>query len=143
MDYMAIKAFHIMAMMSWMAMLFYLPRLFVYHTEHKENEGFVEVVKIQEMKLYRFIGTPAMIATILSGGAMIALNPEMFASGGWLHAKLTLALLLIVYHFDCQRHMINLGKGEYTKSGKFYRAYNEIPTLLMIGIVIFVVVKPF
>jgi putative membrane protein len=141
--YLYIKAFHIMSMISWMAMLFYLPRLFVYHAEHKDNTSFVEVAKIQERKLFNFIGHPAMIATVLSGIAMIVLNPSMFSTGGWLHAKLTLALLLVVYHFDCKRHMIQLRDGVSTKSGKFFRFYNEVPTILMIGIVIFVVIKPF
>jgi protoporphyrinogen IX oxidase len=138
-----LKAFHIMSMMSWMAMLFYLPRLFIYHTEHKDNAGFVEVVKIQEDKLFRYIGHPAMIATVLSGAAMIALNLGLFHTGGWLHAKITLAVLLLIYHFDCKRHLRLLKEDKSTKSGKFFRFYNEVPTLLMIGIVIFVIVKPF
>jgi putative membrane protein len=141
--YLWIKAFHIMSMVSWMAMLFYLPRLFVYHAENKDNAKFIEVAKIQEYKLFKYIGTPAMIATVLSGLAMIALNPGLFHTGGWLHIKLTLAVLLLVYHFDCKRHLNALRDDKSTKSGKFFRAYNEIPTLLMIGIVIFVIVKPF
>jgi len=141
--YLWIKAFHIMSMVSWMAMLFYLPRLFVYHAEHKDNAKFIEVAKIQEYKLFKYIGNPAMIATVLSGLVMIALNPGLFHTGGWLHAKLTLAVLLLVYHFDCKRHLNALLDDKSTKSGKFFRAYNEIPTLLMIGIVIFVIVKPF
>lgn len=138
-----ILAFHVMSVISWMAMLFYLPRLFVYHVEHAGNPGFVDVVGIQENKLYHFIGVPAMWASILSGAAMIALNPALFQSGGWLHAKLTAALLLIVYHFTLGRFKKRLQAGTCTKSGKFFRAYNEVPTLLMIFIVIMVVVKPF
>lgn len=132
-----------MAVLSWMAMLFYLPRLFVYHAENRENRGFVDVVTIQERKLYRYIGTPAMIATILSGGAMIALEPGLLAEGGWLHAKLALAGLLVAYHLDCGRHVRTFAEGTNIRSGKYFRAYNEIPTLLMIGIVIFVIVRPF
>lgn len=138
-----ILAFHVMSFVSWMAMLFYLPRLYVYHAEHAANAGFTEVVAIQEDKLYHFIGVPAMWATVLSGGAMIALNPELFQSGGWLHAKLTAALLLIVYHFTLGRYKKKLQEGSCMKSGRFFRAYNEVPTLLMIFIVIMVVVKPF
>lgn len=141
--YLWIKSFHVMSVMSWMAMLFYLPRLFVYHAEHKQNVGFVEVTKIQQHKLFYYIGHPAMIATVASGLAMIYLNPSLFQSGGWLHAKLTLAVLLVVYHYDCKRHLKLLKEDKSTKSGKFFRAYNEIPTLLMIGIVIFVIIKPF
>lgn len=138
-----ILAFHVMSMITWMAMLFYLPRLFVYHVEHADNAGFVEVVKIQEHKLYHFIGVPGMWATILSGLTMIALNPALFQAGGWLHAKLTAVVLLIVYHFMLGRYKKQLKEGTCSKSGKFFRAYNEIPTLLMIFIVIMVVVKPF
>ena len=130
-------------MISWMAMLFYLPRLYVYHAEHTSNSGFVEVVAIQEEKLYRFIGVPAMWATVLSGIAMITLNPGLFQGGGWLHAKLTAAVLLILYHFTLGRYKKQLQAGTCTKSGKFFRMYNEIPTMLMIFIVIMVVVKPF
>ena len=138
-----ILAFHVMSFISWMAMLFYLPRLYVYHAEHAANKGFMEVVAIQENKLYSFIGTPAMWATILSGSAMIALTPELFQSGGWLHAKLTAAALLIAYHFTLGRIKKKLQSGECSQSGTFFRIYNEVPTLLMVVIVIMVVVKPF
>jgi len=143
MTYQWILAFHVMSFISWMAMLFYLPRLYVYHAEHAANAGFTEVVAIQENKLYHFIGVPAMWATVLSGTAMIVLNPGLFQSGGWLHAKLTAAVLLIAYHFTLGRIKKKLQAGECTKSGKFFRLYNEVPTLLMIVIVIMVVVKPF
>ena len=137
-----ILAFHVMSFISWMAMLFYLPRLYVYHTEFKDNYDFVEVVKIQEEKLYNFIGIPAFWATLLSGIAMIAINPALFKSGLWLHIKLTAALLLILYHFSLGYFRKKLLKDECTKSGKFFRVYNEVPTILMIIIVIMVVVKP-
>ncbi|WP_456323854.1 protoporphyrinogen oxidase HemJ [Hydrogenimonas sp.] len=137
-----VLAFHVMSFTSWMAMLFYQPRLYVYHQEHAGNKGFVEVVKIQENKLYGFIGVPAMWATILSGGTMIALMPELFKSGLWLHVKLTAALLLVAYHFSLGWFKKRLHEGRCKKSGKFFRAYNEIPTILMVVIVIMVVVKP-
>ena len=130
-------------MITWMAMLFYMPRLFVYHMEHKENKGFVEVVKIQERKLYRYIGVPAFWATFISGLTMIVIQPELFSTGGWLHAKLTLAFLMIVYHFSLGIFMKKLANDECTRGGKFFRFYNELPTLLMIGIVIMVIAKPF
>ena len=137
-----ILAFHVMSFMSWMAMLFYQPRLYVYHQENADNEDFVEVVKIQEEKLYKYIGVPAMWATIISGTAMIALNPALFKSGGWLHVKLTAAILLVAYHFSLGWFKKRLHEGSCIKSGKFFRAYNEVPTILMIIIVIMVVVKP-
>lgn len=123
-------------------MLFYQPRLYVYHQEHQENSGFVDVVRIQEHKLYSFIGTPALWATVISGGAMIFLMPELFQSGVWLHIKLTAALLMVAYHFSLGHYRKKLLDGSCMKSGKFFRAYNEVPTLLMIVIVIMVVIKP-
>jgi len=137
-----ILAFHVMSFISWMAMLFYLPRLYVYHVENREKTEFVEVVKIQEEKLYKFIGIPAFWATLLSGIAMIALNSALFKAGLWFHIKLTAALLLIVYHFSLGYFRKKLLNKEYAISGKFFRIYNEIPTILMIIIVIMVIVKP-
>ncbi len=137
-----ILAFHVMSFVSWMAMLFYQPRLYVYHSEHADNPGFVEVVKIQEYKLFKYIGVPAMWATILSGGAMLWLNPALLKMP-WMHAKLLFVAILIAYHFTLEYHRKKLLENPHFKPGKFYRFYNEVPTLLMIGIVIFVVVKPF
>jgi putative membrane protein len=125
-----------------MAMLFYQPRLYVYHAEHADNPGFVEVVKIQEYKLYKYIGVPAMWATVLSGATMLWLNPTLLKMP-WMHAKLLFVALLIAYHFSLEYHRRRLIENPHYKPGKFYRFYNEVPTLLMIGIVIFVVVKPF
>ncbi len=138
-----ILAFHVMSFVSWMAMLFYQPRLYVYHKEHEANGAcFTDVIKIQEEKLYRFIGIPAFWATLLSGLLMIWLNPGLFKSGIWLHIKLTAVLLLILYHFSLGYFRKRLAEGTCTKSGKFFRVYNEIPTLLMIVIVIMVIIKP-
>ncbi|WP_200763059.1 protoporphyrinogen oxidase HemJ [Nitrosophilus alvini] len=138
-----ILAFHILSFTSWMAMLFYLPRLFVYHAENIDNEGFVQVVKIQEEKLYKFIGVPAFWATVISGLLMISLNPSLFQTGGWLHAKLTFVTLLAIYHFSLNYYRKKFLADECTKSGKFFRVYNEVPTILMIFIVIMVIIKPF
>jgi len=138
-----ILAFHVMSFVSWMAMLFYQPRLYVYHSEHADNPGFVEVVQIQEYKLIKYIGAPAMWATILSGATMIWLNWDYLGSQKWLYAKIALVLVLIAYHYSLEYHRQKLKENPRYKPGKFYRFYNEVPTLLMIGIVIFVVVKPF
>ncbi len=138
-----ILAFHVMSFVSWMAMLFYLPRLFIYHREHADNTAFGEVVQVQEYKLYHYIGVPAMWATILSGGVMLYLNPGIFQSGGWMHAKLFFVALLIAYSFSLNKIRKRLIENPYYKTGKYFRVYNEVPTLLMIGIVIMVVVKPF
>jgi len=136
-----ILAFHVMSFMSWMAMLFYQPRLYVYHREHADNSGFVEVVKIQEYKLYKYIGLPAMWATIVSGGVMIYMIPSMLDTK-WLIVKLIFVAMMIAYSFSLEVIRLKLLSDPYYKSGKFFRFYNEVPTLLMIVIVIMVVLKP-
>ncbi len=141
--YIYIKIFHYWAFVSWLAMLFYLPRLFVYHVENISNSGFVDVVKIQEEKLYKYIGYPALFASLISGILMMVLNPSLFTSGGWLHAKILFILFLIAYHISLRKFMIDLREDRCKKSGKFFRYYNEIPTVLMIAIIVFVVAKPF
>ncbi len=128
-------------MVSWFAALFYMPRLFVYHAENIENEGFVEVVKVMEMKIYRYIGLPAMWATVISG-AYLAYEFG-FSGNGWIHAKISLVVLLMVYFLSLGRYRIQFLNNECSKSGKFFRAYNEVPTLLLLAIVFLVVFKPF
>ncbi len=108
--YLWIVVFHIMAVMSWMAMLFYQPRLYVYHTEHKDKKEFVEVVKIQEYKMYKYIGLPAMWATIISGVLMLYLRPDLLKGDGWMHAKIFFALLLIAYSFSLGYYRKKFGK---------------------------------
>ena len=136
--------FHVISMVSWFAVLFYLPRLFVYHAENAQNSGFIEVVQIMEMKIYRYIGVPAFWATFLSGISLIALYPgNIFSTGIWLHIKLTLVVLLVVYFFSLGRFRIKLIENPAYKSGKFFRFYNEVPTLLLIAIVALVVVNMF
>lgn len=140
--------FHIISMVSWFAVLFYLPRLFVYHAENGTNNGFVEVVEVMEMKIYKYIGVPAFWATFISGSALIVLSTShygvnVFQMGGWMHAKLTLVALLIVYFFSLGRYRLKLKENTAYKSGKFFRFYNEIPTLLLMGIVALVVIRPF
>ena len=138
-----ILTFHIMAFMSWMAMLFYLPRLFVYHVEYQDKKEFVEVVQIQEMKIYKYIGYPAMWATFLSGAFMLYLNPIILESGGWMHAKIFVVVFLIVYSLSLDYYRKELQEGRCKKSGKFFRAYNEVPTLLALLIVGYVITKTF
>jgi putative membrane protein len=140
-----ILTFHVMAFMSWMAMLFYQPRLYVYHTEHKNKPDFVEVVEIQEYKMYKYIGVPAMWASIISGALMIYLNPYLLSSeaGGWMHAKLLFAFILVIYSYSLGHYMKQLKEGTCTKSGNFFRAYNEVPTILSLLIVGYVITKTF
>ena len=106
-----ILIFHIMAMMSWMAMLFYQPRLYVYHTEHKNKKDFVDVVKIQELKMYKYIGLPAMWATVISGILMIAIRPFLLEGDAWMHAKILVVIILMAYSFSLEYYRKQLEKG--------------------------------
>ncbi len=133
--------FHVISFISWFAVLFYLPRLFVYHAENIDNKGFIEVAKIQEMKLFKYIGVPAMWATVLSGAGLIYLGGWM--SAPWLHVKLLLVAFLIVYFYSLNKYRVEFLEDRCTKSGKFFRMYNEVPTILMLFIVAMVVFKPF
>ncbi len=140
-----VLTFHVVAFMSWMAMLFYLPRLFVYHVENIEKKEFVEVVKIQEYKIYKYIGAPAMWATIASGITMLTLNPILldFNTNPWMYAKLFMLVLLVGYSFSLETYRKQLEDDSCTKSGKFFRMYNEMPTMLSILIVAYVITKSF
>jgi putative membrane protein len=134
---------HLIAVISWMAGILYLYRLIVYHVE--ETEAVVkERFKVMEMRLYRYITRPAMWAAILAGLSMIALDPRYYLRAHWLHAKLTLVLLLIGATQLAGRTCRRLGGDEPPAySSRYYRAMNEVPTLLMIAIVLLVVLKPF
>jgi len=138
--YLPILAFHVLAVLSWMAMLFYMPRLFVYHQENRDKKEFTDVVKIQEEKIYKVIGLPAMWATILSGGTMIYLNPALLTQK-WMIAKLLVLVILIAYSYSLEYYRKKLYLDECDKGGQFFRAYNEVPTLLAILIVTYVVTK--
>ena len=137
-----VLTFHVVAFMSWMAMLFYLPRLFVYHVENKEKIEFVEVVKIQEYKIYKYIGHPAMWATILSGIAMLYINNSLLTQD-WMYAKIFMLTLLIAYSYSLEYYRKQLENNKCVKSGKFFRMYNEQPTMLAILIVTYVITKTF
>lgn len=137
-----VKAFHIIAVICWFAALFYLPRLFVYHAQSSDVTG-IERFKIMERKLFRGIGTPSMIATLVLGGWLMSYNLEGYLQSGWLHAKLTLVVILMAYHMYCGKLLKTFARDENTRSHVFYRWFNEFPVLLLIAIVILVVVKPF
>lgn len=140
--YLWIKALHVISVISWMAVLFYLPRLFIYHTENKNNKDFIKIVKVMQYKLHKFIGIPAFLATVITGILMIALNIDIFKSGGWIHFKLTAAILMIAYYLHLSVIRKNLENDNYKYSSRFLRLYNEIPTILMIIIVIMAIVRP-
>lgn len=136
-----IKVLHVLAIISWMAGLLYLPRLFVYHAQTLPGSSQSETFKTMERRLFNAIMTPAMIVAWLSGGALIWLGG--FIVDGWLHAKLLLVLALTASHLHMNRLRHRFVEDKNDKSDRYFRILNEIPTLLMIGIVILVVVKPF
>ncbi len=140
--YLWIKAFHIMAMVAWMAGLFYLPRLYVYHAENGLTGPQAETFQVMERKLLKYIMNPAMLATWALGIWLVILNPS-WLDMGWLHAKITLVVLLSGFQGACGKWRKELAAGTCTKSGKFFRIANEVPTVLLIAIVILVVVQPF
>lgn len=140
--YLYVKALHVIALIAWMAGLFYLPRLFAYHVAMPAGSAQAETFKVMEKRLLRIIINPAMIATLLFGIWLVMLNPDWMKMG-WLHVKLTAVIGLIVFHGFCARWRKQLECDRYTHSNKFFRMINEVPTLLMILIVIMVVVKPF
>ncbi len=140
--YLWIKSLHLIAVISWMAGIFYLPRLYVYHAEAEKGSELSETFKIMERKLLKIIMNPAMIATWALGLLMLHTNPDLMAQG-WMHAKLTLVLLMSGFHGYLARTRKIFLRDENKKTHKFYRQINEIPTLLMMAIVILAVVKPF
>ena len=139
--YLWIKALHIVSVVCWFAGLFYLPRLFVYHAQSEDNISRDRFV-VMERKLYRFIMGPAMIAAFAFGIWMLILSPG-FLSQGWLHAKLTLVILLTGYHHMCGANVKRFARGDNTRSHTYFRWFNEVPVLMLLGIVILVVLKPF
>jgi putative membrane protein len=144
--YLWIKAFHVIAVISWMAGLLYLPRLFVNHCEAEPNSPLSEAFKGMEERLARIIMQPAMIATLLSGLAMIAIpgTPGYIASAGfWLWLKLAFVVGLLGAHVAMMSWKNDFKRDQNERPQRFYRIVNEIPTVLMIGIVICVVIKPF
>ena len=138
-----IKALHIISVIAWMAGLLYLPRLFIYHVKAQPGSELSETLKVMERRLLKFIMNPAMAASWLFGGLLLlTYNQDMWISG-WLHAKLGLVVLLTGMHMAMGRWRREFAEDRNVRSRKFYRIANEVPTVLMIGIVIFVVVQPF
>ncbi len=139
-----VKAFHIIAVISWMAGLLYLPRLFVYHSESEGNSDKSETFKIMERRLLKAIMTPAMLVSwILGLTLLLAYDNVSIGLDAWFHAKLALVILLSIFHMYLGRLVGNFAADDNQHSAKFYRVLNEIPTILMVGIVILVIVRPF
>ena len=136
-----IKAFHIIAIIAWMAGMLYLPRLFLYHCGAEPGSKQSETFKLMERRLLRFITTPAMVVAWVLGLYLVWRGG--FMGAGWFHAKLVLVLLLSAMHGQLVRWTRAFAADRNRRSEKFYRLINEVPTVLMIGIVILAVVKPF
>ena len=135
-----IKILHIVAVISWMAGLLYLPRIFVYHAQVASNSESDKLFQIMERRLLKFIMTPAMILSFIFGLYMAS---EIGFEFVWLHIKITLVLVLAGFHGFLSRCAKNFAKGENKRSQKFFRIINEVPTTLMIAIVALVILKPF
>lgn len=138
-----IKAIHVMAVISWMAGLLYLPRLFVYHTTFEPGSDASETFKVMERRLTRAIMTPAMIVSFGAGLAMLAINPGLLRSGIYMSVKLVLVLMLLVVHVFMLRWRREFAEDRNVRPQRFFRIANEVPTVLMIGIVILIIVRPF
>ena len=134
-----IKAFHVIFVIAWFAGLFYLPRLFVYHALSSDTVS-TERFKVMERKLYRGIMMPAMVLTLGSG---LWLWLAYGFQGGWLHAKVVLVALLVAYHFWMRKYLGDFARDANRHTHVFFRWINELPTLLLVAVVILVVVKPF
>ena len=134
-----VKAFHIIAVVTWFAALFYLPRLFVYHAMSEDAVG-IERFKVMERKLYRGIMTPSAVVVVMLG---LWLWLGFGISGGWLYAKLALVTVLLIYHGYCGKLLRDFRDDRNRHGHVFYRWFNEFPVLILVAVVILVVVKPF
>ena len=140
--YLIIKSLHLIAVISWMAGLLYLPRIFVYHVENYEKKEAVSIFEIMEKRLYIYIMRPAMLLSWLFGIVLIYLNGIDVLSYLWMQIKLALVIFLSIYHEYLGKCLVNLKKNTNTKTAKFFRYINEVPTILLILIVFVVIIKP-
>lgn len=142
-----VKALHVISVIAWMAGLLYLPRLFVYHADAELGSQQSETFKIMERRLYRGIMTPAMLSSWIFGLWLVlgfgAVSWDWSAGWGWVWVKALFVLMLSGYHGLIGRYLRQFAYDKNTKSSRYFRMINEIPTLLMVGIVIFVIVRPF
>jgi protoporphyrinogen IX oxidase len=139
--YLFIKALHLIAVISWMAGMLYLPRLYVYHAEATVGSDASEMLKTMERRLLRYIMNPAMIVSLLLGLVLLG-QPGIFAFG-WVHIKLTLLVFLFGFHGMCARWRKDFAADRNTKTARYFRVANEVPTLIMVVIVLLAVTKPF
>tara|TARA_Y100000768_G_scaffold339757_1_gene283205 strand:- start:332 stop:766 length:435 start_codon:yes stop_codon:yes gene_type:complete len=140
--YLIIKSLHLIAVISWMAGLLYLPRIFVYHVENYEKKETTDIFEIMEQRLYNYIMRPAMLLSWIFGIILIYLNGLDVLSNLWMQIKLILVIILTGYHEYLGKCLNSLKNKKNTKTAKFYRYINEVPTVLLILIVFVVIIKP-
>ena len=141
-SYLLFKSLHLIAVISWMVGLLYLPRIFVYHVENLEKKEATEIFKIMERRLYFYIMRPAMIATWLFGVILIYINGLDIFSQLWMHIKLALVIFLTIYHEYLGICLKSFKLKTNTKTPKFFRIINEVPTIILIFIIFIVIFKP-
>jgi putative membrane protein len=141
-SYLLFKSLHLIAVVSWMAGLLYLPRIFVYHVENKEKKEAIDIFEVMEKRLFFYIMRPAMIFTWIFGLILIYLNGIEIFSQLWMQIKLVLVILLSVYNGYLGKCLASLKNNSNSRSSKFFRIINEIPTVMLIFIVFLVIFKP-
>ena len=141
-SYLLFKSLHLIAVVSWMAGLLYLPRIFVYHVENKEKKEATDIFEVMEKKLFYYIMCPAMIFTWIFGLILIYLNGVEIFFQLWIQIKIILVILLSVYNDYLGKCLVSLKNNSNTRSSKFFRIINEIPTVMLIFIVFLVIFKP-
>ena len=140
--YLLFKSLHLIAVISWMAGLLYLPRIFVYHVENSEKKEATEIFEVMERRLYFYIMRPAMILSWFFGIILIYINGIDIFSELWMHIKLSLVILLTIYHEYLGICLKSLKLKTNTKTSKFFRIINEVPTIILIFIIFIVIFKP-
>jgi protoporphyrinogen IX oxidase len=141
-SYLLFKSLHLIAVVSWMAGLLYLPRIFVYHVENKEKKEVTDIFEVMEKKLFFYIMRPAMIFTWIFGLILIYQNGIEIFSQLWLQIKIVLVILLSAYNDYLGKCLVSLKNNTNIRSSKFFRTINEIPTIMLILIVFIVIFKP-
>ena len=141
-SYLFFKSLHLIAVVSWMAGLLYLPRIFVYHVENKEKKEATDIFEVMEKKLFYYIMRPAMILTWIFGLVLIYLNGIEIFSQLWMQIKVALVILLSAYNDYLGKCLISLKDNSNIRSSKFFRIINEVPTIMLIFIVFLVIFKP-
>ena len=141
-SYLLFKSLHLIAVVSWMAGLLYLPRIFVYHVENKEKKEATVIFEVMEKKLFYYIMRPAMIFTWIFGIILIYLNGIEIFFQLWMQLKIVLVILLSVYNDYLGKCLLSLKNNSNTRSSKFFRIINEIPTVILIFVIFLVIFKP-